>query len=105
MNFIFYHNNLKFLTSEKLSIKEANDIGSKLILDGMNEGYDIKKQIGIYIAYINQFQRMRLYQTTKADKQYYLNCILALYKLEILDPDSPTDPIYIAPLRKKKKSV
>lgn len=105
MNFIFYHNNLKFLTSEKLSIKKAKEIGSKLILDGMKEGYDIKKQIGIYIAYINQFQRMRLYQTTKADQEYYLNCILALYKLEILDPESPTDPIYIAPLRKKKKSL
>ena len=39
------------------------------------------------------------------DKEYYISCILALYKLEILDPDDPTDPIYIAPLRKIKNKV
>lgn len=116
MNFVFYHTmgrsqsdaykNLKPLASQKLSIKKARDIGSKLILDGFNNGYDIKKQIAVYIAFINKFQNTKLYKSTEADKEYYISCILALYKLEILDPESPTDPIYIAPnLRKKKKSV
>tara|TARA_Y100000592_G_scaffold30284_1_gene48239 strand:+ start:1768 stop:2085 length:318 start_codon:yes stop_codon:yes gene_type:complete len=105
MNFIFYHRNLKPLASQKLSIKKARDIGSKLILDGFKNGYDVKKQIAVYIAFINNFQNTKLYKSTEADKEYYISCILALYKLEILDPDDPTDPIYIAPLRKKKKKV
>lgn len=100
VRFIFYHKNLKPLASQKLSIKGAKDIGSKLILDGFKNGYDVKKQIAVYIAFINKFQDTKLYKSTEADKQYYISCILALYKLEILDPDDPTDPIYIAPKRK-----
>ena len=78
------------------------------ITEGLMEvekGYDVKKQIAVYIAFINKFQNTKLYKSTEADKEYYISCILALYKLEILDPDDPTDPIYIAPLRKKKKRV
>ena len=104
MNFIFYHRNLKPLASQKLSIKGAKDIGSKLILDGFKNGYDVKKQIAVYIQAINTYQNTKLYKLTDADKEYYVSCICALWKLEILDPDNPTDPIYIAPLRKKKKN-
>ena len=109
MSIIIYHKNLKKLINEKFSknrnISYYKQIGSDLILSGLKEGYDIKTQIGIYIAYINQFQRMKLYQLPQTDIDYYISCVLALWKLEILDPDSPTDPIYIAPLRKIKNKV
>ena len=109
MSIIIYHKNLKKLINEKFSknrnISYYKQIGSDLILSGLKEGYDIKTQIGIYIAYINQFQRMKLYQLPETDIDYYISCVLALWKLDILDPDSPTDPIYIAPLRKIKNKV
>ena len=109
MSIIIYHKNLKKIFEKKLSknrnINHYKQIGSELVLSGMKEGYDIKTQIGIYIAYINQFQRMKLYKLPEADIEYYITCVLALWKLEILDPDSPTDPIYIAPLRKIKNKV
>lgn len=108
MNFVFYHrtNPIKVLEYQKLSIKKARDIGSKLILDGFKQGYDVKKQIAVYIEFINKIQKTKLYKLTEADKRYYISCVLALYKLEILDPDEPYDPIWVAPdFRKKKKSV
>ena len=109
MSIIIYHKNLKKIVDKKLTQKKDLDyykqIGSKLILNGLKDDYNIKTQIGVYIAFINQFQRMKLYKVREEDKEYYISCILALWKLEILDPDSPTDPIYIAPLRKIKNKV
>tara|TARA_S200002703_G_scaffold153436_1_gene155013 strand:+ start:1309 stop:1707 length:399 start_codon:yes stop_codon:yes gene_type:complete len=114
MSIVFYHNNLKSQIDavkpfcyQKLSktkdIRYFKDIGSKLILDGFKQGYDVKKQIQVYIAAINTYQKTKLYKLSEADKEYYISCILALWKLDILDPDNPTDPIYIAPLKKRKK--
>ena len=77
-------------------------MGSKVILTGFSEGYDVKKQIAVYIQAINTYQNTKLYKLSEADKEYYISCILALWKLDILDPDNPTDPIYIAPLRQRK---
>ena len=98
MSIIIYHKNLKKIFEKKLSknrnINHYKQIGSELVLSGMKEGYDIKTQIGIYIAYINQFQRMKLYKLPEADIEYYITCVLALWKLEILDPDSPTEDKY-----------
>ena len=109
MSVVFYHKNLKTFHQVKLTKSKDLDyykkIGSKLILDGFSKGYDVKKQIAVYIEAINTYQNTKLYKLTDADKEYYISCILALWKLEIIDPDNSTDPIYIAPLRKKKKSV
>ena len=105
MSVIFYHKNLKPFAQEKSKgIDFYKNIGYHLILDGFKNGYDVKKQIAVYIQAINTYQNTKLYKLTDADKEYYVSCICALWKLEILDPDNPTDPIYIAPLRKKKKN-
>ena len=109
MSVIFYHKNLKPFCKSKLTkskpLQYYLDIGSHLVLDGFKIGYDVKKQIQVYIAAINTYQNTKLYKLTDADKEYYVSCVCALWKLEILDPDNPTDPIYIAPLRKKKNKV
>ena len=110
MSVIFYHKNLKPFCKSKLTKSKGIDfykeeIGSHLILDGFKNGYDVKKQIQVYIAAINTYQNTKLYKLTDADKEYYVSCVCALWKLEILDPDNPTAPIYIAPLRKKKNKV
>ena len=117
MSVVFYHSvspypsgkNLKPFQQNKLTKSRPLDyysqIGSDLILDGFKKGYDIKKQIQVYIQAINTYQNIKLYNLTDADKEYYISCILALWKLEIIAPDNPTDPIYIAPLYKKKKSI
>ena len=107
MSVVFYHKNLKPFQQNKLTKSRPLDyysqIGSDLILDGFKKGYDIKKQIQVYIQAINTYQNIKLYNLTDADKEYYISCILALWKLEIIAPDNPTDPIYIAPLYKKTK--
>jgi len=116
MSVVFFHKNQKPFHQNKLTKSKPlhyySQIGSDLILDGFKKGYDIKKQIEVYIQAINTYQNIKLYNLSPADKEYYISCILALWKLEILDPDNPTDPIYIAPLpkvvsdlRKKKKSI
>tara|TARA_R110000824_G_scaffold32682_7_gene105371 strand:+ start:69 stop:398 length:330 start_codon:yes stop_codon:yes gene_type:complete len=109
MSVVFYHKNLKPLAENRLTKSKDLDyyrnIGSNLILDGFNKGYDVKKQIEVYIEAINIYQNIKLYKLTEADKEYYVSCICALWKLEIIDPDSPTDPFYITPLRKKKNKV
>ena len=109
MSIVFYHKNLKPFCQSKLTkskpLQYYLDIGSHLVLDGFKNGYDVKKQIQVYIAAINTYQNTKLYKLTDADKEYYVSCVCALWKLEILDPDNPTDPIYIAPLRKKKNKV
>ena len=116
MSVVFFHKNQKPFHQNKLTkskpLNYYSQIGSDLIIDGFKKGYDIKKQIEVYIQAINTYQNIKLYNLSPADKEYYISCILALWKLEILDPDNPTDPIYIAPLpkvvsdlRKKKKSI
>ena len=103
---IFYHKNLKLFHQDKLTKSKDLDyyrkIGANLILDGFSKGYDVKKQIAVYIEAINTYQNTKLYKLTDADKEYYVSCILALWKLDIIDPDNPTDPIFIAPLYKNK---
>ena len=109
MSVVFYHRNLKPFAENRLTKSKDLDyyrrLGSNLILDGFDKGYDIKKQIEVFIQAINIYQNIKPYNLTKEDKDHYVSCILALWKLEIIDPDSPTDPFYIAPLRKKKNKV
>tara|TARA_R110000822_G_scaffold40393_2_gene110007 strand:+ start:2855 stop:3184 length:330 start_codon:yes stop_codon:yes gene_type:complete len=109
MSIVFYHANLKTFHQEKLTKSKDLDyykkIGSKLILDGFKKGYDVKKQIEFYIHALHTYQNIKIYNLTREDKEYYVSCILALWKLEIIDPDSPTDPFFIAPLRKIKPKV
>mgnify|MGYP003654059684 FL=1 len=111
MSVVFYHKNLKLLCQSKLTKSKGldyyRDIGSHLILDGFSKGYDIKKQISVYIEAINTYQNIKIYKLTQEDKEHYIACVLALWKLEIIDPDSPTDPFFVAPRRKtnKKKEI
>tara|TARA_R110000772_G_scaffold4337_4_gene15254 strand:- start:1239 stop:1553 length:315 start_codon:yes stop_codon:yes gene_type:complete len=101
---VIYHNQ-KILSKKNITPTKGLEAGSKLILDGIKEGYSLEKQIDIYLSVINTYQTKRIYNLTSDDKKYYISCILALWKLDIFDPYHPTDPLYIAPFLKKNKKI
>lgn len=109
MSIYFYHRNLKVMFKNNLTDKESDieyfkDIGSKLIFEGFNNNKNLKQQIKIYTDYVKFIQKKKLYKINEDERDYYIACILALWKLDVYDPFDATSPLYISP-RKKKKSV
>jgi len=109
MSLIIYHKDLKVLTCNKLT-KEQNiqyfrGLGNKLIIQGLKFNRKLPEQIKIYKTYINQIHNIKRYKLKIEDIDYYVCCVLALWKMDIYDTDDPYSPIYIAPPFTKKKIV
>lgn len=107
MSIYFYHRNLKVMFKNNFSEEEDDlsyfrNIGGKLILEGFRNKRDLKTQIKIYQTYISFVQNKKLYKINEEERDYYIACILALWKLNVYDPDDATSPLFIAPKRKKK---
>ena len=106
MSILFYHKNLKPFGESKITEEKDLDyyrkVGAKLILDGFKSGYNITTQVEIYREVIKTYQNIKLYKLSDSDKDYYVTCILALWKLDIIDPDNPEDPFFIAPSYKRR---
>ena len=107
MSIIIYHKNLKVLTCNKLTRNENIDyfrsLGTKLIMTGLQMNRKLPEQIKIYKSYINQIQNIKRYKLKIEDIDYYVCCVLALWKLGVYDVDDATSPIYIAPTRKTSR--
>lgn len=107
MSIVIYHKNLRIFAQDRFTktkdIDYYKQIGSNLIVDGFSKGCDIKKQIAVYLQVVNYTQNTKLYKLTQEDKDHYIACVLALWKLEIFDPESATDPIYISPKYRRLK--
>lgn len=105
MSLYIYHKNLKVLTRNKLTKKQdANyykSLGGKLVITGFNENRSILHQIAVYEEYIRKIQGIKRYKLRIEDIDYYVCCVLALWKLGKYDPDDATSPIYISPKKKK----
>ena len=107
MSIIIYHKNLKVLTCNKLTkdenIEYFRGLGSRLIMTGLKMNRKLPEQIKIYKSYINQIQNIKRYKLKIGDIDYYVCCVLALWKLGVYDEEDATSPIYIAPTRKTSR--
>ena len=107
MSLIIYHNHKKFI-EKKFTPEDGGDeeyyknIGNRLILDGFKSGKDLKYQVLVFTEFIHKMEQKKMYKI-KSDQDHYVFCILALWKLGIIDPDCPSSPMWIAPERKKRR--
>ncbi len=105
MSLYIYHKNLKVLTCNKLTQGQDENyyksLGGKLVITGFNEKRGIHQQIAVYEEYIRKIQNIKRYKLRIEDIDYYVCCVLALWKLEKYDPDDAISPIYISPNKKK----
>jgi hypothetical protein len=106
MSLIIYHKNLKKLTEKKFTPEDGGDeefyknIGARLVKQGFEQNRNIPKQIEIYQNFIDKIQNKKRYKIDAQDQDYYVCCVLALWKLNVYSPCSEDDPIWIAPTRK-----
>jgi hypothetical protein len=107
MSLYIYHKDLKVLTRNKLTKQQDTNyyksLGGKLVITGFNEKRSIHQQIAVYEEYIRKIQKIKRYKLRIEDIDYYVCCVLALWKLGKYDPDDATSPIYISPKKKKKE--
>ena len=110
MSIVIYHKSLKVITEKKFTPEDGGDeefyknIGARLVKQGFEQNRPIVKQIRIYQNFIHHIQQKKRYKITPNDQDYYVCCVLALWKLNVYSPDSPLDPIWIAPSRKRNKT-
>jgi|TARA_R110001592_G_scaffold132642_1_gene347366 hypothetical protein len=112
MSLVIYHKtgkSLKVICQKKFTPEDGGDeafyknIGARLVKQGFEQNRPIPKQIEIYQNFIDCIQKKKRYKITAQDQDYYVCCVLALWKLNVYSPCSPTDPIWIAPTRKSAR--
>ena len=95
----FYHNQTPFI---KCPYDGWEKVPDALIRSGFKKGNDIKTQIETYHKFIEEIQKIKKYKVSDGDQSMYVASVLALYKLNQLDPDDPESPLWISPTRKPK---
>lgn len=108
MELRYYHNGSGFIKSICRDEKDLNDnlnVGDKLIRSGLEKGHSLEEQIEDYELLIANIQTMKKYKVSVEDQKLYCASILALYKLNKIDPDDPDSPFWISPKRKKFKNL
>jgi len=119
MSIIIYHTmgrsqgdtyrNLKKLAENKFTPEDGGDpkyyqnIGARLIMTGLKKNQKLDEQIKYYKKFVKLVQNQKIYKIKSEDKDNYVCCVLALWKLGIYDPYDDTSPIFVAPIRKSGK--
>jgi len=107
MSIIIYHKNLKILAQNKITPEDGGDIkyyqniGARLIMTGLKKNQKLDKQIKYYKNFVKIIQNQKLYKIKSDDKDNYVCCVLALWKLGIYDPYDADSPIFISPRRRR----
>ena len=113
MSLVIYHQtgkSLKVVTEKKFTPEDGGDeefyknIGARLVKQGFEQNRSIPKQIQIYQSFIDKIQQKKRYKMSGSDQDYYVCCVLALWKLNVYSPCSGQDPIWIAPKRKSRRN-
>tara|TARA_R110000764_G_scaffold223996_1_gene313017 strand:- start:125 stop:466 length:342 start_codon:yes stop_codon:yes gene_type:complete len=108
MSLVIYLKNFKVLVEKEFTPEDGGDeafyknIGARLVKQGFEDNRSIPDQIKIYEGFIASIQKKKLYKMKPSDQDYYVCCCLALWKLNIYSPCSATDPIWIAPIRRRR---
>ena len=113
MSLVIYHTtgkSLKVITQKKFTPEDGGDeefyknIGARLVKQGFEQNRSIPEQIKIYQSFIDTIQNKKRYKMKNSDQDYYVCCVLALWKLNVYSPCSPTDPLWIAPEKRKSRN-
>ena len=101
MSLVIYLKNFKVLVEKEFTPEDGGDeafyknIGARLVKQGARAQASRKTSLA-------SIQKKKLYKMKPSDQDYYVCCCLALWKLNIYSPCSATDPIWIAPIRRRR---
>lgn len=95
MKIRFYHNQKPFA---QIEYEGWEKISNSLIRSGLVKGNNLNQQISTYQTFIKEIQKIKKYKISEEDQTMYIASILALYKLEKLDPDHSDSPLWITPV-------
>jgi len=102
---IFYHQGKEFIVKPMMddeSPERYSALGSRLVKQGFSQNRSVHLQIQTYRAFIELIQGRKKYKISESNKDYYVVCCLALWKMGIYDPYDESSPIYISPKRYHK---
>jgi len=109
----FYYDG-KFIVSqpltEKLTPQYYLDKAEELLLDGLKSGESLINLRKRFISFIKRFSKDSKYWRdldlkTQWDRDVIFYTGLMLIKLKVIDPDSPTEGIFISPPKRAIKSL
>jgi len=109
----FYYDG-KFIVSQPLTenktVRYYFDAAEELLIDGLKSGESLINLRKRFISFIKRFSKDSKYWRdldlkTQWDRDVIFYTGLMLIKLKVIDPDSPTEGIFISPPKRAIKSL